>query len=334
MKRRLAFGIIIVFIFCVSCFGYMYFVQNSPDAPIDKKQEWSPDSLKKGMVTAVECDKQYDAYIDSEDAAKQAIVDYGVLQRQNYSNPEISQLELYMEQAYGILAVNLGEMDVDTARDVNAAFDYMYQTYPWLYGTLTNLTIGNMEDFNHTAMTRTREFIINGEPGKCPFVVKREIILGAAKFLRRDRLVRTCEEQVTAGYWPANANISSIVVHELGHHLMDVYTATQFGFEGYYVTEENLGAYRKYTSDFLKVNQTVPQEVLQTAYKRWQAEYGHEGSLEDFQASISEYAKGIQPDGGLSYTETVAEAVADVYLNGEQAADASKLIVEALSSLS
>lgn len=289
---------------------------------------WSPDSLKKGMITSVECEKQYDAYIASEAAAKQAIIDYGVLQRQNYSNPEVEEIELQMEKDYDILAVNLGEMDLETAKDVNAAFAYMYQTYPKLQGTLTNLTIGNLENFGNTALTRTKEFIINGESGTFPFVVKREIILGAAKFLRRDRLLETCEEQVSIGYWPENSNISSIVVHELGHHLLDVYTAEKFGFEGFYVTEENADAYWKFTSDFLKINQTVPQEVMQNAYKRWIEDYGHNGSFEDFQASISDYAKGIQADGGISYTETVAEAIADVYLNGENAADASKLIAD------
>lgn len=303
-------------------------IQITTEALSEKVQAWSPDSLKEGMITAVEYNKQYDAYVESENAARQTIADYGVLQRQNYSNPEVEKIELQMEQDYDILAVNLGEMDLETAKDVNAAFAYMYQTYPKLQGTLTNLTIGNLENSSNAALTQTKEFIINGESGKCPFVIKREIILGAGKFLRRDRLVKTCEEQVSTGYWPANSSISSVVVHELGHHLMDVYTAAKFGFNGCYVTEENEDAYWMYSSDFLKINQTVPQEVLQTAYERWIGEYGHEGSMEDFQASISGYARGIQPDGGISYSETVAEAVADVYLNGGQAADASRLIVD------
>lgn len=294
----------------------------------DDEAAWSPDSLKKGMVTVVECDEQYEAYIASEADAREAIVTYGVSQRARYSNPEVEKLELEMEKAYEILAVNLGEMDAETAADVNTAFAYMYRTYPQLQGTLTNLTIGNLNDFGNTAQTRTTEFILNGESGAYPFVVKREIILGAAKFLRRDRLLETCQEQVSIGYWPENSDISSIVVHELGHHLLDVYTAERFGFEGFYVTEEKGDAYWQFASDSLAVNQTVPQEVLQSAYQRWTQEYGHEGSFEDFQASISGYARGIQADGGISYTETVAEAIADVYLNGEQAADASKLIAD------
>ncbi len=302
--------------------------QSVPDKSSEENQTWSPDSLKKGMVTVVECDEEYNTYIASEEAARQAIVDYGVLQRQNYSNPEVEQIELQMEQDYAILAVNLGEMDLETAKDVNAAFAYMYETYPQLQGTLTNITIGNLENFGDTALTRTKEFIINGESGNCPFVVKREIILGAGKFLKRERMLKTCEEQTSIGHWPANSNISSIVVHELGHHLLDVYTAEKFGFAGCYVTEENADAYWKYYSDSLKVNQTVPREILQTAYEHWIIKCGHEGSLEDFQASISGYARGLQADGGISYSETVAEAVADVYLNGEQAADASRLIVE------
>lgn len=327
VNKRIAYIFLILFI-CILC-GCQTQITS---IPAEEEEAWSPDSLKEGMTTAVEYDKQYDTYIGSEEEARKAISDYGVQQRQNYFNPEVESIELQMEQDYGILAVNLGEMDLETARDVNDAFAYMYQTYPVLQGTLTNLTIGNL-DFSNIALTQTREFIVNGESGRCPFVVKREIVLGAEKFLGRDRLVMTCEEQAATGYWPANSNVSSIVVHELGHHLLDVYTAAESGFAGCYVTEENAEAYWNYYSDFLKINQTVPQQILQVAYESWTKEYGYEGDMKDFQASISGYARGIQADGGISYSETVAEAVADVYLNGEQAADASRLIVKVFSSL-
>lgn len=42
-----------------------------------------------------------------------------------------------------------------------------------------------------------------------------------------------------------------------------------------------------------------------------------------------QYAKGEQMDGGISYGETFAEAIADVYLNKAAAADASRAIVGA-----
>ena len=40
----------------------------------------------------------------------------------------------------------LGEMDPETAMDVYNACEYMFTTYPEIKGTLTNLTIGNLED--------------------------------------------------------------------------------------------------------------------------------------------------------------------------------------------
>ncbi|MDE6434724.1 MAG: hypothetical protein K2L07_10920 [Lachnospiraceae bacterium] len=304
-------------------------VENKTEVITDLTEStlWSPETLKKGLTTVVEYDKIYNAYVNTEEDAKQAIIDYGIEQRTKYSNPDVENIELQMEKEFDILAVNLGEIDYQTATEIYDAFVYMYQTYPQMQGRLTNLTIGNL-NMNYTALTTRKEFIINGEFGKIPFVVKREIVLGAAKFLRRDRLLESCREQVDYGYWPENANISSIVVHELGHQLLDIYVAKYYGFEGFYVTEENEDAYWKYSSDALKVNQYVVHMLLQKAYGQWLV--NNEGSESEFRASISGYAEGIQLDGGISYTETVAEAVTDVYLNGENAAEASKMIVKEL----
>lgn len=330
--KKLAIGLLCV-VLCSGCIVQNSFVE---DEVTDKTETatdltenipWSPETLKKGLTTVVEYDKVYDAYVNTKEDAKQAIVDYGIGQRAKYSNPDVKKIELQMEDEFDILAVNLGEIDYQTATEIYDAFVYMYQTYPQMRGELTNLTIGNL-NMNYTALTTKREFIVNGESGKIPFVVKREIVLGAAKFLKRDRLLESCKEQVDCGYWPENSNISSIVVHELGHQLLDSYVAKYYGFEGFYVMEENEDAYWRYSSDALKVNQYVTQMLLEKAYEKWSIE--NEGSEGEFRASISGYAEGIQPDGGVSYTETVAEAVADVYLNSENAAEASKIIVDEL----
>lgn len=292
------------------------------------EEAWSADSLKKGIVTAIEYDTQYNAHISSKEGARQAIKEYGIRQRGQYSNSAVEEIELQMEQDFGILAVNLGEMDKETAKDVQNAFTYMYQTYPVLQDSLTNISLGNFKssDAGKIAVTQCREFIINEEYGVCPFVVKHEIILSAAKFIKRENLLKTCEEMEETGHWPPNMNITAIVVHELGHQLLDVYAKEQCGLQDeYYITEENQEAYSKYVTDLLSTNQTIPQKVLNRAFHNWEAY--HPGS--DYQAfceSISLYAVGKQEDGGISYPETFAEAIADVYLNGENAADASKEI--------
>ncbi len=78
------------------------------------------------------------------------------------------------------------------------------------------------------------------------------------------------------------------------------------------------------------MNQTVNRRTVEQGYQIWQDTYGELGTPEEFRASISEYAVGKQTDGGISYGETISEAIADVYLHGEEAANASKAIVSVI----
>lgn len=300
-----------------------------------RTENWSIENLREGLRTAIEYDKQYNSYISSVEQAQQAIKEYGVRQRENYSNPPVEKIELQMETDFDILAVNLGEIEEETAKDIQRAFAYMYEAYPQLKGTITNVSLGNFENAKagNIAITQNTEFIIHEEFGRYPFVVKYEIILNAAKFMKREKLLKDCEYQVTTGYWPEGADISSIVVHELGHQLLNVIAMEQFGLEdACYITEKNGEAYSRYVTDSLSVNQEVAKEVLEAAYTIWREEFHHTGTEAEFRSSISGYAKGEQADGGISYGETFAEAIADVYLNGEGAADASKAIAAAIGA--
>lgn len=302
-----------------------------PEPASEENTQWSADSLRKGLTTVIEYDKQYNAKVSSKEEAREAIIEYGIRQRERYSNSAVTDIELQIEQDYDLFAVNLGEIDEETAQDIEKAFFYMYETYPEIRGTLTNLSLGNFENpkAGNIAVTQNSEFIINEEFGRYPFVVKYEIILNAAKFTNREKLLKDCAYNIETGYWPEGSDITSIVVHELGHQLLNVIAMQQFGFQDcYYVTEENADGYSQYVTDSLSVNQTVGKSIMQEAYTIWTEEYGNTGSEEDFRSSISHYAKGEQADGGVSYGETFAEAVADIYLNGEQAADASKAILQ------
>ena len=299
----------------------------------EKEDNWSIESLKKGRITAIEHNKLYSACIRDKSAAEEELVLFGEEQREKYDNPKVSAIEKWMQEEYRIFAVNLGEMDEDTAKDVERAFAYMYERYPELYGKLTNVTLANPDGFSsgHLAITEMKEYIINGEYAVCPFVVKHQILLSASAFLKREELLKKCEENVLSGYWPKDADISAIVVHELGHQLLNAYAMQVFEFEDiYYITDQNDAQYAAYLTDFTKMNQTVPKEITKQAFERWREEYPEE-DYEAFCASISGYAMGIQKDGGISYTETVAEAITDVYLHGDAAAPASKMIEETLT---
>ncbi len=304
---------------------------SSPEVPDSNPGEWNIGDLSQKKTTVIEHEILLDAYIENLAAARLALVQYGEEQRLRYDNPEVKAIELRLQDEYGIFAVNLGEMDLETARDVERAVDYMYSTYPILQGTLTNLTLANLNSAStgHLALTNTIEYVINGSFAIVPFVVKHQILLDANNFLKRDILLRKCDEGVASGHWPEGTDITTLVVHELGHQVLNAVEMQHLGYTNvYYITEDNQDPFSYYITDKLSANQTFSKALLEEAYAKWSVT--HAGTYEDFCGSISGYAKGIQSDGGISYPETVAEALADIYLHGCDAAEASRIIEELL----
>lgn len=58
------------------------------------EKPWSWDSLREGVSTAIEYDKQYRAYVPSKKEAMQAIREYGIRQRERYENPPVEKMEM------------------------------------------------------------------------------------------------------------------------------------------------------------------------------------------------------------------------------------------------
>lgn len=292
-----------------------------------------------GPSTAILHDQIYIGNVSDYNYAKDLIKQYGLMQKERYSNPEVSKIEQSLEEKYDIAAVNLGEIDLETAKDIEKGVSYMFDTYPIMKGSLNTITLANLkqDESRYVAVTKTQDFIVQDDMGSIPKVVRHEIVLNANKWLNRDGMIKMCKENVESGYWFKNVkDPSKIIVHELGHQLLNVLIAKEYSYYDVYnnkiifmpclLTKNNQDAYLDYYWSMTALNQTYETKLIKAAYKEWLSE-GHTGTEEDFRKSISEYANGIKSDGGVSYQETFAEAVADVYCNGNSASDASKAIL-------
>lgn len=289
-----------------------------------------------GPRTAIKHDQRYLGQASNNDDALSLITQYGNMQREHYNNPEVTKIEMDLQSKYNIAAVNLGELDIDTAKDVEKGVSYMFDTYPILKGSLNTISLANLpaNETSYVALTQSVDFIVQDNDGiEWPKTIRHEIILNANKWLDRDGMLKMCKEHVDSGYWFDNAkDPSKIVVHELGHQLLNVVRAKEYSFveNGIYMpcqlTDNNRDAYLDYYWSGTAMNQEVETKLIQNAYKEWKNK-GNKGPEEEFRKSISQYANGIQKDGGVSYHETFAEAIADIYCNGDNASDASKAIV-------
>jgi len=306
----------------------------------EESSEDNKETSAIGPKTAIKHDQIYLGKVDDIEIARDIIAEYGRMQRETYSNPEVEKIEQKLQEKYDIAAVNLGEMDIETAKEIEKAVSYMFDTYPIIKGSLNTISLANLNrnESGYVALTQTTDFVIQDEVGNVPKLVRNEILLNAGKWLDRDYMLSMCKENVNSGYWFKGANDpSKVVVHELGHQLLNVLRAKEYNFydeingEKIYIpcllTEENKEQYIDYYWSGTAMNQEFDKKLMNAAYAEWKT-MGNKGTEEDFRGSISQYALGTKSDGGISLHETFAEAVADIYCNGEKASDASKAILK------
>ena len=274
-----------------------------------------------------------EVYVPDERTARRLLKAQGELIRSGCDqNDGVREIEGYLEKTYGMEAVNLRDMDEEAAEYLRDACDYMFKTYPILNGYLTNITMQDevSESVAAIAVFETDTYIINPSPERLyPLVIRKQILLRARDFENSRRLENSVRINVRDGFWTEGTDVAAVLVHELGHALVSCILSHSYGLDNaVFVDEKNADAYTAYNMQQLASHQEFAKSLCENAYKRYNEDSGEEISYEDFCAQISGYAMGIQDDGGISYEETVAEAVSNVYVHGSDCARPAALIVD------
>ena len=246
---------------------------------------------------------------------------------------EIKQIENNIETNYGITAVNLCEMDVQFAKEIENVAAYIYNNYPTARGRITNLTLANV-DKNASYMAAFMPvftFVTSNTNSTYPLGIRTQIILNAKFFLKPSKVQSSATYGAASGYFPKNATRSSTVAHEFGHYLSYVAMMNYYKTDNLtYVRTEGAATLHQVYDDFAVGS--FSNKVIKEAYAKYQKDYNGTLSYDDFRGSISKYALAKNSSGAYIYDETIAEAFHDCYLNGDSAQLASKLIMEALNS--
>ncbi|MBR1692214.1 MAG: hypothetical protein IJ711_05490 [Lachnospiraceae bacterium] len=272
--------------------------------------------------------RQY--YVADEKTARKILRLQGELLRSQCEENEVREIERELEKAYGIEAVNLQDVDAETADAIRTACLYMFTKYPVLHSYLTNITVQDDISERSDAIAKYENFMFLTNPDETelyPFVIKNQILLRRREFANRERLENLIKRNIDNGFWSEGTSIESIMVHELSHALVDCIISSQYGLgNSIYITESNADAFSQCNMQDLASNQEFAQSLCRKAYAQYCKDYSNEDSYEEFCMQISGYGVALQEDGGIAYEETIAEAVADVYLHGEDAGIPSKLI--------
>lgn len=340
-KNKLFMGLCIgiglfLFIFILSHFirgsNEKYYFDTNPSKPDNEVVSQVESTTKRGQYeTVIIYDNTYSGVkIKKDNDAIDLIVKDSVKQKGNCPK-EIKNIEDEIINNYGITAVNLCEMDVDFARELGNVFKKIYDEYPSVRGYITNLVLVNvsMRDNYIAAFMPVFNFATSDSTTTYPWVIKTQILLNTSYFLNKERLEASVTDGSSTGHFPKNSSIYSPVAHELGHYLSFLAMMRNYNLNSILLVDSsNVNAFYSLYDDFGKGNYSLT--MINEAYQRFVNDTNSTMSLDEWRGTISNYALAKDNNGEYIYDETIAESFHDVYLNGENASEASKYVVSVL----
>ncbi len=245
----------------------------------------------------------------------------------------IINIENQIINNYGVVAVNLCEMNEEFANEIKNVVAYIYNNYPTARNYLTNITLANVDSGSSymAAFMPIFTFVTSNTGSGYPVGSKTQIILNASYYLNPNRIANSASYGSKTGYFPPNATRSSTVAHEFGHYLSYIALLNYYdsGKLNYVTTGQASKLYNVY-DDFNSGN--FSRILLEEAYEEYVKVYGNNLTFLGFRESISKYAVAKDNTGSYIYDETIAEAFHDCYLNGNNAKPASRMIMKVLNT--
>ena len=281
-----------------------------------------------GVTSIIYDNRYYINEITTEEAILSMVKKDSEKQKDN-CNQNIIEIEERIINNYQIEAVNLCEMNVNTALELENVIKYIYERYPTARGYLTHISLGNISSVNTIAFFQwIAPFTYSTEDSLIGY--KSRIILNSSYYLNEAKLKMSVQNGSNSGHFPKNATMYSPLAHEFAHYLSFIATNNYYSAspEIIYNTNDSTSPYVLAISDFSEGIHS--KKMVTEAYENYKANTNTNMTFDEFRASISEYAIAKDERGEYIYDETIAEAFHDVYLNGSDAADASKEIVSVL----
>ena len=247
---------------------------------------------------------------------------------------EVYRIQERLKSDFGITSVNFCDISLEESEKIANVIDRMYKLFPNVRGYLTNISITNAsEKDEYVAYFQPIYQFVNSNASTNSYskVNKTQILLNSYYFLNSDILNLNLTDKVQSGWYVKDANWESQIAHELGHYISFVTLLKTYNVE--IVVYQNT-----YNED--KINEVIKiinsgeysKSLLNKAYENYKYRYGFDGTLEEFALSISKYAGNKNKKGELIADETIAEAIHDYYLHGNNATLQSLEIVNEVKS--
>ncbi len=328
-------GVLAILFLIILIFGKnseKYYFDTNSNEPDNEVVTTSNASTKKGKYsTVIIYDNTYSGVKITNNRDALSLIEKDSVSQKVNCPSEIQKVEDEIINNYGITAVNLCEMDVQFARELGNVFKKIYEEYPSVRGYITNLTLVNapMQNNYIAAFMPVFHFATSDSSSTYPWVIKTHILLNSAYFLNQERLSSSVSEGSNSGHFPKNTTIYSPVAHELGHYLSFLAMMKHYELNSILLIDSNtINPFYQLYTDFGTGDYSL--SMITEAYENYKKDTPTPLSLDDWRGTISNYALAKDNSGNYIYDETIAESFHDVYLNGDNASEASKYIVAVL----
>lgn len=304
----------------------------TPELPKKEKEEENITEKKKKYKTSIIYDNvYYGADVGNEEEAIK-LIETDSTKQKNACPKEMITIENRIIKNYGISAVNLCELDLDFAKEIEQVFEKIYKEYPKVKGYLTNMTVVNAPIQEGYIAAFMPYFAFASDKNTNKEVIKTQVLLNTTYFFNEKKLESSVQSSSIQGWFPKNATRSSPVAHELGHYLSFLAMMHYYNLDSFLIqTEDNYNQYINIMTAFSDGSFSL--KMIEEAYNNYKKDHkNYTGSLDEFRGTISQYALAKDKEGNYIYDETIAEAFHDCYLNKNNAVDASKYIEKVLKS--
>lgn len=245
---------------------------------------------------------------------------------------EVSKIEYELQENLSISSVSFCDVTYEETLKLKEVILKMYKLFPNIEGALTNITIANASSSSEyiAYFQPLYQFVnINENINLYNKVNKTQILLNSYYFLNEDILDSSIENIVEENWYVDGVTWESIIAHELGHYISFVVLLKEKGLKNItFVTNEN---YLQIDNVIKVFNEgTFSTELINEALMNYNTIYNTNININTFASSISNYAATKDKNGNLIADETIAEAIHDYYLHGNNMKTSSREIINVI----
>ena len=242
---------------------------------------------------------------------------------------ETLQLQNKIENENSIPAVNLCDVSYDEVEKISNVINKMYSKFPNIKGALTNISITNAStNSEYIARFQPMFQFVNPNENINNYnkVNKTQILLNSYYFLNEKIMSNPVSSVVGENWYVKDASWESTIAHELGHYISFVIFLKENNLENItFINAKNENKINELLTQFDSGNFST--SLLNQALINYNTKYETTFDLNSFAETISKYAGSKDKNGTLIADETIAEAIHDYYLHGNECSKSSYEIV-------